>query len=167
MDQSFWRKCTVCKSEINFSTKYYMCSISGCSKKRAPVQFCTVSCWSTHNEIYNHKSAWAEEEMSLTKLKWEEQNSMKDLNSNPRRRIVTTTNKADSSQISSDLSQNVNQEDILVVASKLKNYIKERSGLNTSADVLPALSDIMREKADSAIHKARRDGRKTVMARDF
>ena len=55
----------------------------------------------------------------------------------------------------------------LVVASKLKNYIREKSGFNTSAAVMPALSARIRELCDQAIQRAKNDGRKTVMDRDF
>lgn len=57
--------------------------------------------------------------------------------------------------------------EVLVVASKLKNYIKDKSGMNTSAAVMPALSDKIRRLADEAVENARREGRKTVMDRDF
>jgi histone H3/H4 len=57
--------------------------------------------------------------------------------------------------------------DVLIVASKLKAYIRARSGLNTSDGVIDALSDIVRELCDAAIGKAAADGRKTVMDRDF
>jgi histone H3/H4 len=62
--------------------------------------------------------------------------------------------------------QNVPHE-VLVVASKLKNYIRARSGMNTSANVMEALSDRIRSMCDEAIEKARSDGRKTVKDRDF
>ncbi len=59
-------------------------------------------------------------------------------------------------------------DEVLVVASKLKNYIREKSdGMNTSANVLTALSDKIRELCDRAIENARADGRKTVKDRDF
>ena len=57
--------------------------------------------------------------------------------------------------------------DILIVASKLKAYIRARSGMNTSENVMEALSDIVRELCDAAVQRAAEDGRKTVMARDF
>jgi len=57
--------------------------------------------------------------------------------------------------------------DILVVASKLKAYVRARSGMNTSDGVMEALSDIMRELCDAAVQRAAEDGRKTLMARDF
>ena len=57
--------------------------------------------------------------------------------------------------------------DILIVASKLKAYVRARSGMNTSDNVMEALSDIVRELCDAAVQRAAEDGRKTVMARDF
>jgi histone H3/H4 len=58
-------------------------------------------------------------------------------------------------------------EDVLVVVSKLKNYIRARSGMNTAGNVAPKLSDLVRSLCDQAIERARADGRKTVMDRDF
>ena len=61
----------------------------------------------------------------------------------------------------------MSDNEVLVVASKLKNYIKEKAEMNTSGNVMPAISDIIRQLADRAIENARRDGRKTVKDRDF
>lgn len=58
-------------------------------------------------------------------------------------------------------------EETLVVASKLKKYIKDKSGMNTSAGVLDILSDRIRAMCDQAMENARSDGRKTVKDRDF
>lgn len=57
--------------------------------------------------------------------------------------------------------------EVLVVASKLKNYIKAQSGMNTSGSVMDALSSKLRQLCDQAIDNAKREGRKTVMDRDF
>lgn len=57
--------------------------------------------------------------------------------------------------------------DVLVVVSKLKNYIRTASGMNTAGNVAPALSNIIRRLCDDAIENAKADGRKTVMDRDF
>jgi histone H3/H4 len=51
--------------------------------------------------------------------------------------------------------------------SKLKQYIRSTSGMNTAGSVAPALSDVIRNLCDQAIERARKDGRKTVMDRDF
>jgi histone H3/H4 len=55
----------------------------------------------------------------------------------------------------------------LVVVSKLKAYIKEKAGMNTSASAIDAMSIAIEKLADSAIAKALADGRKTVKDRDI
>ncbi len=64
-------------------------------------------------------------------------------------------------------SQPKSSEEILVVASKLKNYIRVKSGMNTSSSVLEAISSQIRRLCDEAIEQAKKAGRKTVMDRDF
>lgn len=58
-------------------------------------------------------------------------------------------------------------KDVLVVVSKIKNYVKAKADMNTSGNVAPALSDIIRDLCDQAIERAKQDGRKTIMDRDF
>ena len=58
-------------------------------------------------------------------------------------------------------------QEVLVVASKIKNYIRTSSSMNTSANVMEALSRKIRKLCDQAIEHAKQDGRKTVMDRDF
>jgi histone H3/H4 len=58
-------------------------------------------------------------------------------------------------------------DEVLIVASRLKQFVRDRADMNTSADVLVALSDAVRLLTVDAIERAREDGRKTVMARDF
>jgi histone H3/H4 len=58
-------------------------------------------------------------------------------------------------------------KEVLVVASKIKTYIKQRGDMKTSASVLEALSDRLRSLCDQAIESARSDGRKTVLDRDI
>ena len=55
----------------------------------------------------------------------------------------------------------------LVVVSKVKKMIKEKSGLNTSSNVMDKLTEIIEKECGQAIENAQRDGRKTVMDRDF
>ena len=57
--------------------------------------------------------------------------------------------------------------EVLVVASKVKAYIKEKGDMKTSASVLSALSDRIRGMCEEAIENARSDGRKTVLDRDI
>ncbi len=58
-------------------------------------------------------------------------------------------------------------KEVLVIVSKLKKHIRSVSGMNTAANAAPALSDIIRNLCDQAIERAKADGRKTVMDRDF
>jgi histone H3/H4 len=58
-------------------------------------------------------------------------------------------------------------KEILVVASKIKKYVRSVAGMSTSANVLPKWSDAIRSLCDQAIENAKTDGRKTVMDRDF
>ena len=60
----------------------------------------------------------------------------------------------------------VTDKDILIVVSKLKKYIKDRSGFNTSDGIVDVLSDHVRAICDEAIRAAARDERKTVLERD-
>lgn len=76
------------------------------------------------------------------------------------RRILVTNRPAET-------SNEVNSEDVLIVASKLKQYVKDKYDMNTSANVMEALSHIVRRQTDRAIVKARAEGRKTLMDRDF
>ena len=61
----------------------------------------------------------------------------------------------------------MSENEVLVVVSKLKNHIRSESGMNTAANVAPALSAIIRRLCAEAVEKARADGRKTIMDRDF
>ncbi len=99
----------------------------------------------------NHRDAWCEERRAPS----ESVAAVALVDPEARRRIVPTAAPEPSA------------EDVLIVASRLKDYIDKRAGMNTAGDVLDALSEIVRQKADEAILRARADGRKTVKGRDF
>lgn len=61
----------------------------------------------------------------------------------------------------------MSEDDVLVVVSKIKNYIRSKSEFNTAGNVAPKISEMVRTMCDQAIERARSDGRKTVMDRDF
>ena len=61
----------------------------------------------------------------------------------------------------------MNEKETLIVVSKLKNYIREKSDMNTAATVADALSDRIRELCDRAIENAKNDRRNTFMDRVF
>ncbi len=58
-------------------------------------------------------------------------------------------------------------KEVLVVVSKLKGYVKARSGMSTSDGVTEVLSDHLRKLCDKAVQHAELAGRKTLMERDF
>src|SRR6185295_3358700 len=64
------------------------------------------------------------------------------------------------------LSNEYDHDDVLIVVSKLKKYVRDRSGMNTSDAVAVLLADHVRSICDDAIRNAGRDGRKTVLERD-
>ncbi len=57
--------------------------------------------------------------------------------------------------------------DVLVVTSKVKKFIKEKSEMNTSAETVDVLSKAIEQLCQKGIESAKADGRKTVMARDI
>jgi len=58
-------------------------------------------------------------------------------------------------------------QEVLIVASRLKEYILAKSDYNTSGAVMDVLSEHVRRLCDEAIDHARAEGRKTVLDRDF
>lgn len=142
--ETVWRKCGSCKKDIGFNQIYQVCSV--CKSKYA---FCSVDCWDEHVPVMNHKSAWAEEERSPAN------NGTSELNQ-PVRRIVA-----------SPTPSSTMEAEILIVASKLKQYVKDKHDLSTSADVMEVLSHAVRRLSDQAAAKAKSEGRKTLMSRDF
>lgn len=158
MDEAmtYWRKCGSCKKDIGFNTIYQVCNVSSCRK----LVFCSVDCWDLHNPVMNHKSSWAEENRSPKKESFIASPESNDSGSAPRRILVQS--KPSSSNSTADDSA-----EILIVASKLKQYIKDKYDMNTSAGVMEALSRDVRRLTDRAVDKARSEGRKTVMDRDY
>lgn len=65
------------------------------------------------------------------------------------------------------MNEEAGEKEILVIVSKLKNYIRSASDMNTAGNVASVLSDTIRRLCDQAIERARADGRKTVKDMDF
>jgi histone H3/H4 len=61
----------------------------------------------------------------------------------------------------------MSESPMLVVAAKVKAYVKERTGMSTSAAVMPVLSAVVAQLLDAAMTRATGDGRKTVKDRDI
>jgi histone H3/H4 len=56
--------------------------------------------------------------------------------------------------------------EVLIVVSKLKQYIKQQAAMHTADTVHGVLSDHVRHLCDQAMAHATVEGRKTVMDRD-
>ena len=55
----------------------------------------------------------------------------------------------------------------LVVTSKVKKFIKDQGGCNTSSETIDILSKAVQALCEKGVESAKADGRKTVMARDI
>jgi hypothetical protein len=84
----------------------------------------------------------------------------------PRRRIVGSAPKPASAETPAVVAA-AGADDVLVVVSRFKSYVKDRFGMNTSDAVMEVLSDHLRAICHRAAENARTDGRKTMMDRDF
>lgn len=83
------------------------------------------------------------------------------------RRSATSTSTDSTGESENNADSDDLPRDILVVVSKLKKYIRQRSGMSTSESVLEPLSDRLRALCNEAIRNAGKDGRRTVMGRDI
>ena len=152
---SEWKKCSSCKKGISFEAKYFVCSVSTCNSKRTGYSFCSVGCFDQHIPGARHKSAGAIEETAPKK------------SSAP---VVPTKGRKifAKSKLTPPSNKQVSQGgDVLVIASRFKEFISEQSEFNTSGNVMNAISDHLRHVAMQAIDNARENGRKTVMEQDF
>ena len=61
-DPRIWVKCSICGKPIFYSTLYYMCSVTSCSKRRLTFRFCLYDCWDAHVADRNHRNAECVEE---------------------------------------------------------------------------------------------------------
>ena len=182
-----WKPCSSCKKAIGLNSLYWTCNVSTCNRKRTGLVFCSVECWDAHVPMANHRESWALENRSPKVLSEEDreeldakvkENSFSGV-TRPRKEVserekfISGLGKSEDqieekeNERENHMTDGNSEKEILVVASKLKNYIRAKSGMNTSGAVVDVLSDKMRELCDQAIEAAKRDGRKTVMDRDF
>lgn len=168
-----WRRCSSCKAPLAFAASYWACNVSTCNRGRTALTFCSVSCWDAHLAVVPHRESWAVERRAPTRAEWErereaERSAESAAPASPSsaappatatpRRILPPPAPARPDPLA---------QDVLIVASKLKAYVRARAGMNTSDRCVEPLSDAVRELADRAIEKARAEGRKTVLERDF
>lgn len=162
-DESTWRRCSACKQPIAFGAPYWVCSVSTCNRKRTALAFCSVSCWDAHLPVARHREAWAEERTAPRRGEAPAADAPgrglgNTASTDKRRRFVRPGPATPQPAAAPD--------DVLIVASRLKEYVRARSGYHTSDRVLGPLSDLVRRACDEAIRNARAEGRRTVLDRD-
>ena len=190
-EPEYFRLCTTCKKPIGFGADYLQCSVSTCNRARMRLVFCSVACWDSHLADARHRDAWAEDKIAPTQAAWQrelaEQAAVPDkpasapasspVSARPGaaapvvvRRVVGDSPPAPSPAQAPAGGEvrlsDVADRDMLIVISKLKKYIKDRSGMNCSDAVAEVLSDHVRALCDDSIRAAGRDERKTVLDRD-
>ena len=153
-----WKRCSNCKGPIDLDATYWVCSVSTCNRKRTALRFCSVSCWDGHLPVARHREAWAEERRAPATA---ETASAK---ARPRKRIIA---KPTAAAVTASPSAAATSDEILIVASRLKDFVRAESGFNTSDRVCGPLSEIVRRVCRQAIENAQRDGRKTILERDI
>jgi hypothetical protein len=156
-----WSHCSSCKGDIGFGETYYVCSVSTCQRKGSDFRFCSVECWDMHVPTMRHREAWAEENRSPTRAAREREHPPAP------RPTVSASPPPPASAPRAAAPAGAIEREILVVVSKMKAYVRARSGMNTSDAFADVLSDWIRAHCDEAIRSAEREGRRTVLDRDL
>ena len=138
--------------------------MSTCRHKRKGYTFCSPSCWSEHLAYANHRESWAEDFQSPTKAEAFGSASSSDEPAAPKRRVIVSDKPTTSAGTPSTKGI---QTDTLVVVSKVKKLIKDRSGMSTSQCCVDQLTQKVIEEALKGIENAKAAERKTVMGRDI
>ncbi len=123
--------------------------MSTCNRIRTDLVFCDLRCFDAHIPVMNHRDAGAFEKTA------------------PRSGVESTPKQESNPAPRLNEAPDHLSDDVLVVVSKVKHYIREKSGMNTSDAVMNTLSDHIRDIALKAITKARGQHRKTVMEQDL
>jgi len=177
MDDTFWRRCNTCKREIGFGQQHWTCSVSSCNRRGTSFVFCSVDCWQSHVPTLRHREAWAEEQRSPSREAWASASAgpaqvaaadgpEPEGTTGSEVRPAAAAAAAEPALAAFEPEGEI-PHDVLIVASKLKKYVRARSGMNTSDSVLEALSNRVRSLCNDAILRAHEEGRKTLMDRDF
>lgn len=153
-----WRHCSRCKQAIACGSNYLVCSVSTCNRVRSPKVFCKLECWDAHVPIAGHREAFAEDRKApATPGEADKPTRAKAKPKKGKRRIAPVKRRDPSLP-----------RDPLVVTKALKAYVAASGGgMRTSDAVNEVLSDKLRDMCDRAIDRAKAEGRKTVLDRDF
>ncbi len=179
-ETTWWRECSACKKPIAYGAKYSVCNVSTCNRKRTGMVFCSVECWEVHLPLANHREAWSIEETapretvargnapSGDRAGGAQPPSKAPAGSAPPGEISARAGMSDrESRPAPGSTRTPPPPEVLIIASRLKDYIRAKAGFNTSDRVLEPLSELVRTICDRAIANAARDERRTVLDRDI
>jgi hypothetical protein len=165
-EPAMWRRCSACKQPIAQGAVYWVCNVSTCNRSRTALAFCSLTCWEVHLPEAHHREAWALERTAPhTAAETGASGARPGAAPAPsaaaerdgQRRLVRPAKAG----------RNAAPREVLVIVSRLKDYVRARSGFHTSDGVLEPLSEAIRNLCDEAILKAEREGRRTVLDRDI
>jgi hypothetical protein len=165
-----WRRCSACKQPIVLGARYWVCNVSTCNRSRTALAFCSLTCWEVHLPGANHREAWAVERTAPQVPAAPGAPPPGPASGAAARSPSPAPDRQGERRFvrpASASSRPPAPREILVIASRLKEYIAARSGFHTSDRVLDSLSDAIRNLCDEAILKAEREGRRTVLDRDI
>jgi histone H3/H4 len=187
-----WRRCSACKQPIGFGARYWVCNVSTCNRPRTALAFCSLTCWEVHLPGANHREAWALERTAPRSAAeagaaGAQSGAAAGLaasssDGSPRRSAAQPGSSAAPAAARPGPAEGQGRRrivrpatpgraapprEVLIIASRLKDYIRARSGFNASDRILDPLSEIVRTLCDEAILKAEREGRRTVLERDI
>jgi hypothetical protein len=164
MSEDTFRVCNNCKRPIPYGAVWWACSVSTCNRGKTAMYFCSVDCVDSHAPVMRHRSYWAEERKAPTKAEAlaeaealaAVEREKAERAEEGRRRVVALDTSGTTTV----------PREVLVIASRMKAYVRDRSGMNTSDAVMDKLSDHLRALMEVAMRNAAEDGRKTVLDRD-
>jgi hypothetical protein len=186
-DDGTWKHCNICKAPMAFGAEYFVCSVSTCNRKRTGLLFCSLACFEAHLPTARHRDAWAERERAPSRAEWQAALAAEAAEAGsapaagdpgprarpepsrgggaepPARRVV----EARAATAPAAPAADADTSEVLVVVSKVKKFVRDWSGMNTSDGAMAVLSDHLRELCREATRQAGLDGRRTVLDRDF
>lgn len=162
-----WKRCNICKSPIAYQAEYFVCTVSTCNRKRTGLNFCSLPCFEAHLPTARHRDAWAERQRAPSASEWRAALAAEAAPAASAPTAAAQSPEPQRARPAPTPAGNADEREILVVVSKLKKYVRDWSGMNTSDAAMNVLSDHLRELCREATRQAGADGRRTLLDRDF
>src|SRR5262245_36022572 len=121
---------------MGFKAPHYVCSVSTCTRKRTGLVFCSTSCWEVHLPTMRHRDPWAVDAVAPSREEWlraqaeEAEAQARALAPAAPAAAASPARPAPSAAAAAspgplNLSNDA-PEEILVIASRLKDYVRAR-----------------------------------------